>query len=65
MRLKDAITEAAPEPGLRVHRSHWVALRAAGPGGASRGKPFVRTADGHAVPVSRSMRPLARAKGLL
>jgi hypothetical protein len=65
MRLADAIRETAPEPGLRVHRSHWVAraqvrqARRAGDGAV-----LVLT-GGLEVPVSRSFLPAVTAAGLL
>lgn len=65
MRLSDAMAEAAPVPGLQIHRSHWVALdqvraaRRQGDGGV------VTLSDGRDLPISRSRMASARAAGLL
>jgi hypothetical protein len=65
MRLSDAVAETAPEPGLRVHRSHWVAqaqvraVRRQGDGAV------VTLATGEEVPASRSAMPALRQAGLL
>jgi hypothetical protein len=65
MRLSDAIAESAPVQGLRVHRSHWVAVdqvRAV----RRQGDGAVLTLhDGTEVPVSRSAMPALRDAGLL
>ncbi|NJR13601.1 MAG: LytTR family transcriptional regulator [Phyllobacteriaceae bacterium] len=54
MRLADAMAEAAPEPGLQVHRSHWVALAAVRQLASSAGRSVVILHDGTSLPVSRS-----------
>ncbi|MES0812412.1 LytTR family DNA-binding domain-containing protein [Roseibium sp. SCPC15] len=54
MRFKDAIVEAGPEPGLQVHRSHWVALHAVTGRCRSEKKSGLRISDGSFVPVGRS-----------
>jgi len=60
LRFSDAIGEAMPEPGMQVHRSHWVArdfvatLRAAG------GKTTLALRDGSEIPVSRTFLPEVR-----
>lgn len=65
LRLSDAIAEAAPTPGLRIHRSHWVATdqitatRREGP------RAIVTLTDGRAYPVSRSQLPALEQTGLL
>jgi hypothetical protein len=65
MRLADAIAETAPEPGLRVHRSHWVAL-AQVKGLRRQGDGAVLTlSNGAEVPASRSAMPTLRDAGLL
>ena len=65
MRLSDAIDEAAPAPGLQVHRSHWVAtdqVRAA----RRDGDRAVLTVHGDVeIPVSRANVAAIRAAGLL
>lgn len=64
MRLADAMAEAAPTPGLHIHRSHWVArdqiTRAvrAGDGG------LVTVTGGRELPISRSRLGGAVAAGL-
>lgn len=65
MRLADAIGETAPEPGLQVHRSHWVALRAVTGARRQDGRAQLLLRDGTAVPVSRARMAAARAAGLL
>ncbi|MCU0908613.1 MAG: LytTR family transcriptional regulator [Rhodobacteraceae bacterium] len=65
MRLGDAIRETGDTPGIRVHRSHWVAtgqVRAV----QRRGDGAVLTmAMGPEIPVSRAHVPALRAAGLL
>lgn len=65
MRLRDAIAESEPTPGLRVHRSHWVALshvdRVVRRGDGAR----ITTSRGEELPVSRSSMSELRASGLL
>jgi len=65
MRLSDAIRETAPEPGLQVHRSHWVALAAVRRGFRQDGKPVLELENGTVVPVSRTFMDVVRAAGLL
>ncbi|RFU12883.1 hypothetical protein DZD18_09810 [Rhodobacteraceae bacterium W635] len=65
MRLSDAIREAAPTPGLQVHRSHWVAtgqVRAARRDGA---RAVLTMVDGRDIPVSRSNVAAVKEAGLL
>lgn len=54
MRLSDAIDEASPVVGLRVHRSHWVARGAVDGVERVRGRTYVILRDGSRVPVSRA-----------
>ncbi|WP_156351717.1 LytTR family DNA-binding domain-containing protein [Devosia sp. Leaf64] len=65
MRLSDAIRETAPEPGLQVHRSHWVALAAVRRGFRQGGKPVLELENGTVVPVSRTFVDAVKAAGLL
>lgn len=65
MRLGDAIREAAPVPGVQIHRSHWVALEAVTRVVRAEGRVAVELADGRRLPVSRGYLPAARAAGLL
>ena len=65
IRLADAIREAAPEPGLQVHRSHWVALSAVT---AARrdGDRAILTLEGDTeIPVSRANVAAVKDAGLL
>jgi hypothetical protein len=64
-RLSDAIRETAPERGLQVHRSHWVALAAVRRGFRRDGKPMLELENGTQVPVSRSFVSAVREAGLL
>ncbi len=65
MRLSDAIDETDPVPGLRVHRSHWVAVSAVVQARRLDGKGELRLSDGRALPVSRSNLPKVKEAGLL
>lgn len=65
MRFSDAIREAAPEPGLQVHRSHWVALSAVRRSLRHEGKLSLELENGRLVPVSRTFVGAARAARLL
>lgn len=65
MRLSDAIREAAPEAGLRVHRSHWVATGAVSSARREGDRAVLGMATGGDIPVSRSHIPAVRAAGLL
>lgn len=65
LRLSDAMAEAAPTPGLRIHRSHWVALdhiRAARRDGP---RASVTLTNGTELPVSRSNLSALEQTGLL
>lgn len=64
MRLSDAEAELAGFPGLRVHRSHWVAQDAVQSVRRREGRLFLILPDGAEVPVSRSYRPAVEAAGL-
>lgn len=65
MRFSDAVREAAPEPGLQVHRSHWVALAAVRRSLRQEGKSWLELQNGTVVPVSRTFLEAVRAAGLL
>ena len=54
MRFADALEEVAPVPGIRIHRSHWVALDAIEAVERGAGRCAVRLRDGRDLPVSRS-----------
>lgn len=65
MPLRDAIRLAGPEPGLRVHRSHWVALNAI-TAARRRGDGAVLTlTNGLEIPVSRGHMGAVRRAGLI
>ena len=64
IRLKDAIGETAPEPGIRIHRSHWVALAAVERVERRDGRLAIVTGAGEVLPVSRSYQADVRAAGL-
>lgn len=65
IRLSDAMAETHPTPGLRIHRSHWVALdqiiaaRRDGP------RASVTLSNGTELPVSRSHLAALEQTGLL
>jgi len=65
MRLADAIREAAPVPGLQVHRSHWVAFDAVVRAQRSEGKVMLELSNGMRLPVSRGFLPAAKDAGLV
>ncbi len=66
LRLADAIDEMDPVPGVRPHRSHWVARAAIV--GIDRDTPqklFLVLGNRDRVPVSRKHRPRLEAEGVL
>lgn len=65
MRLSDAIREAAPTKGLRVHRSHWVALAAVTSVQRDGDRAQVSLISGGDIPVSRAHIPALKQAGLL
>ncbi len=65
IRLADAIREAEPEPGLQVHRSHWVALAAVNAARRDGDRAILTLEDGTEIPVSRANVPAIREAGLL
>ena len=65
MRLGDAVREAGATPGLRIHRSHWIALDAVRGVSRRSGRVSVELVDGRQLPVSRSYVEDARQAGLL
>jgi len=64
MRLSDAETELAAFDGLRVHRSHWVAIGQVQKVQRREGRLMLTMQDGAEVPVSRTYRPGVEAAGL-
>jgi hypothetical protein len=65
MRLGDAIREAAPVAGLRVHRSHWVARDAVRAVRREGDRAVLQMTSGGDIPASRSHIPALRQAGLL
>jgi hypothetical protein len=65
LRLSDAIAEAAPTPGLRIHRSHWVAMDQITAARREGPRAIVKLTDGREYPVSRSHLPALEQTGLL
>lgn len=61
MRLSDAVAEAEGEPGLRVHRSHWVARQAARRLERQGDRLVLELSDGSRLPVSRANRDAVAA----
>ena len=64
MRFRDAIAETAPEKGVQVHRSHWVALHAVFGRCRLKDRNVLRLCDGSLVPMGRKFRSLAREQGI-
>lgn len=65
MRLSDAIREAAPTAGLRVHRSHWVALDGIASANRKGDRTVLSLTHGDDIPASRSYGPALRDAGIL
>ncbi|TCM84398.1 LytTR family DNA-binding domain-containing protein [Rhodovulum steppense] len=64
IRFADAIAELRAVEGLRVHRSHWVALDAVTGTRRAEGRLFLTLSDGTELPVSRRHRAEVEALGL-
>ena len=65
MRLSDAIREATPTPGLRIHRSHWVATGQVHAARRDGARAVLTMTDGRDMPVSRSNVAAVKEAGLL
>lgn len=65
MRFTDAIAETAPEEGLRVHRSHWVARRAVQAVERGGDRVTLVLTNGERIPVSRARLRALREAGWL
>ncbi|TCO72990.1 LytTR family transcriptional regulator [Rhodovulum euryhalinum] len=63
IRFADAIAELGGVEGMRVHRSHWVALAAVTGARRDNGRLFLTLRDGSEVPVSRRYRDAVEASG--
>ena len=53
VRFADAVAETAPEAGMQVHRSHWVADRAVERLLSQDGRLSLLLVNGRRIPVSR------------
>lgn len=65
MRLSDAMREAAPTPGLKVHRSHWVATGAVTAARRDGDRAILTLSHGGDIPASRSHISALKDAGLL
>lgn len=65
IRLSDAMNEAAPVKGHRVHRSHWVAHAAVQAARKDGDRALLSLTDGSEIPASRTFVPALREAGLL
>lgn len=65
MRLSDAVAELEDTDGLRVHRSHWVAVAAVAALEREGDKWQLVLRDGSRVPVSRTYRSAVAERGLI
>ncbi len=64
IRFRDAVAETAPEPGLQVHRSHWVALHAVVGRCRLNSRTALRLHDGSVVPVGRKYMSTVRERDI-
>ncbi len=62
IRLADAIAELEGLEGLRIHRSHWVAITAISKTKRENGKLLVELTNGISLPVSRTYAKTLREK---
>lgn len=62
IRFSDALTELQGVNGLRVHRSHWIALAHAAGLAREQGKWRVLLTDGRSLPVSQTYLSALRAR---
>jgi hypothetical protein len=65
VRFRDALEELSDQPGIRVHRSHWVKLDAVTEVRADGRRHVAVLPCGSEVPVSRSYLPDLQSAGLL
>jgi len=61
LRFRDAIAEAAPEPGIQCHRSHWVAVHAIAGRARQEGRSGLKLTNGAFVPIGRTYSPAVKA----
>lgn len=62
IRFSDALKETGTTPGLRIHRSHWIADAHVAGWRKTGGAAMLVTRDGTALPVSRSSLKAARER---
>ncbi len=62
IRFSDALKETGATPGLRIHRSHWIADAHVAGWRRTGGVPMLVARDGAALPVSRSSLKAARER---
>lgn len=60
IRFSDALAELEGLDGLRIHRSHWVAMPHVEGLARENGKPRVKLSDGRCLPVSQTYAPALR-----
>ncbi len=65
LRLSDAMNEVAPQSGLQVHRSHWVASAAITAARREGDRAVLSMTHGPDIPVSRRYVPALKEAGLL
>ena len=65
MRLRDAVAEVDREPGLYVHRSHWVALECIEAVITLKGREALRLSCGTVLPIGPKFRPDLVEAGIL
>ena len=65
IRLADAIREAEPVAGLKIHRSHWVALAAVTAARRDGDRAILTLSDDAELPVSRANITAIKEAGLL
>jgi len=64
LRLSDAIAEAAPTPGLQIHRSHWVALDQVRRAHRQGDQGKLTLSSGQELPIARARMAQAQGAGL-
>lgn len=62
IRFRDAVAETTPEPGLQVHRSHWVALHAVVGRCRVKDRTGLQLRDGSVIPVGRKYTSAVRER---
>jgi len=65
MRMSDAIKEANGVEGLKIHRSHWVAIEGIKRAERSNGNHVLEMLDGQKLPISRGQVQAAKDVGII